>query len=147
MNERVIEQPRNIEAALSGYGTPIEAVVDEAYRNSKAKGFHDQGDDATFGDRIALMHSELSEALEEYRNGIPVGRVYFEGGPGGSPLDWEYGITPTSEKPKGIPIELADVVIRIADFCGKHGIDLARAVKIKMAFNTTRPTRHGGKRL
>jgi len=41
--------------------------------------------------------------------------------------------------------ELADVVIRIADFCGSMGIDLEKQVVAKMAYNETRSYRHGGK--
>lgn len=49
------------------------------------------------------------------------------------------------DKPVGFPIELADVIIRIADFCGLHGIDLEEAIRFKMTYNKTRSHRHGGK--
>jgi len=83
----------------------------------------------TFGDVIALCHSELSEALEEFRNGRKPTEIYYSDG----------------GKPEGIPIELADVVIRVFDFCGKEGIDIESAILEKHNFNKTRPTRHGGK--
>lgn len=50
-------------------------------------------------------------------------------------------------KPEGIPIELADILIRIADTCGARGINLTEALRLKMAYNKTRPTRHGDKSL
>ena len=81
------------------------------------------------------MHSELSEALEEIRNGRRVAEVYY------NPDCAE------PNKPEGVPIELADVVIRIFDFCELHGINLEAAIIEKMAFNTTRPDLHGGKLL
>jgi hypothetical protein len=40
---------------------------------------------------------------------------------------------------------LADALIRIFDLCGAHRWNLERAVLNKMAFNKTRPYRHGGK--
>lgn len=88
-------------------------------------------DDRTVGDLLMLMVSELSEALEEYRN------------PQIDPFKTRvvYG------KPEGIPPELADVVIRILSFCGKFDIDLQEAVLQKMAYNVTREHRHGGKRV
>lgn len=81
---------------------------------------------ATFGDRIALMHSELSEALEEYR--IQRDTLYMREG-----------------KPEGIQIELADVVIRIMDMFGAEGWDLEQAIRVKADYNRNRPYRHGGK--
>jgi NTP pyrophosphatase (non-canonical NTP hydrolase) len=90
--------------------------------------------DATPAEDIALMHSELSEALEDIRAGLPLGQMHYEPK---SPLS----------KPCGVPSEMADVVIRVFHFCGKHEIDLDKAVQEKMAYNDSRPFKHGGKRL
>ena len=130
----------------------ITDLINDAHQNAKAHGWHEP--ERTFGELIALCHSELSEALEEYRNGREPTDCYYvcnkcEKGP--CALNSEYGAdeytcTPTpSEKPEGIAIELADVVIRIADMCGLYGIDLEEALKDKMAYNESRPMRHGGK--
>lgn len=107
----------------------LNELRDEAYRIAREHGFTD----ATPGEDIALMHSELSEALEEIR--------LFEKGYY-SRINAEAG-----GKPTGVAIELADCVIRIAHFCGKHGIDLDRAVETKMKYNESRPFKHGGKKL
>jgi len=48
-------------------------------------------------------------------------------------------------KPYGVPIEIADVIIRALNFCGRHGIDIKKAIDEKMAYNKSRPFRHGGK--
>lgn len=56
------------------------------------------------------------------------------------------GIYCPANKPEGIPIELADCIIRILDYCGKEGIDIEEAIKIKHEYNLTRPYRHGGKK-
>ena len=104
----------------------ISELVYNSYANARLKGWHDET--RSFGDLIALIHSELSEALEEYRNGHGVTEVYLRDG-----------------KPEGVPVELADVMIRIGDMCGLLGIDIDEAIKLKMQYNSGRPHRHGGK--
>ena len=74
----------------------------------------------------------LSEALEAYRNGLEISETY------------EFSEM-YSTKLEGIPIELADVIIRIADLCGHYGIDLESAIEEKMEYNKTRSYRHGNK--
>lgn len=105
----------------------ISEMQELAHETAKGKGWHDPA--PNFGESIALIHSELSEALEAYREGLPLAYLlYGEGG-----------------KPEGIPAELADVLIRIGDMCGAFGIDLEAAVKEKMEYNKKRSYRHGGK--
>jgi NTP pyrophosphatase (non-canonical NTP hydrolase) len=104
----------------------IRELVQAAYDHAKSKGFHDT--EVEDGTSIALMHSELSEALESIRNGQ-------------QPLWFTAG-----GKPEGVLAELADTVIRIADYCGQKGYDLEGALQIKMNYNQTRPHMHGGKK-
>jgi len=107
----------------------ISDLQKKAFQTAKSKGWHTLKQ--SFGDLIALMHSELSEALEAFRE----------------TADPAFAWVSPSGKPEGVPSELADCVIRIAEFCERHGIDLDQAIKEKMDFNETRPYRHGGKHL
>ncbi len=84
--------------------------------------------DCNVGEVIALMHSELSEALEEWRDGHPLTEIRYEDG-----------------KPEGFPIEMADAMIRILDTCHHLGIDIEEAIAIKAMYNKSRPYRHGKK--
>jgi NTP pyrophosphatase (non-canonical NTP hydrolase) len=77
-------------------------------------------------ERFALIHSEISEATEEARRGRTK----------------EYEI---DGKPEGVPVELADAVIRIFDYAEAQGYDLEGAIIRKMAYNAGRAHRHGGK--
>ena len=106
----------------------ISEMQDRAHENAKAKGWWDE--ERTPAECLALIHSEVSEALECLREHDPAKAWLLRSG-----------------KPEGFRFEIADVLIRCADLCGRLGIDLEFAVKEKMAFNETRPHRHGGKRL
>lgn len=107
----------------------IASLQERAGTIAADKGFHTLG--ATLGDRLALVHSEVSEALEAYRES------------GSTTEAWER----EDGKPEGVPSELADVVIRVLDLCYVEGIDLQEHVQSKLAYNAGRPHLHGGKKL
>lgn len=81
-----------------------------------------------FMEIAALIHSEVSEAVEVYRSwGAPADVRVIEG------------------KPEGVPVELADGLIRILDYLEFLGVDIDAVVEQKMRYNEGRPYRHGGK--
>lgn len=125
------------------YRTPgtINYLVNEAHCNAVDKGWWVE--DRSFGEIIALIHSEASEALEDFRNGHSPREVWYETKAGVAHCNPEE--RNSDWKPCGIPSELADIVIRVFDACGRYGIDLEQAINEKMAYNATRPQRHGGK--
>ena len=77
------------------------------------------------GEVLMLVVTEVAEAMEAFR----AGNSESEKIPGHSKM----------------AEELADVVIRILDYAEGAGIDLESALRAKMAYNVTRPYRHGGK--
>ena len=105
----------------------INELVKESYDRAQRKGHYDP--EPTIEGRLCLIHSEVSEALEAYR-------------------DDEMTTTLTeSGKPEGLPSELADIIIRVCDFAGHLGIDLEREIRLKSDYNETRPQKHGRVRL
>lgn len=105
-------------------------------------------------EKLALIHSEVSEALEAYRSDGLHRRCELCNG-GGQVDAYECAACDgagfleayiVNGKPEGFVVELADVVIRIADLCGALRLDLASAIETKNFFNETRSHRHGGKR-
>jgi len=98
----------------------------EAHRNFKVAEEHGWWEGKiNDGEKIALMHSELSEAVEALRNG-----------------------NPSSAKIRNFSLleeELADAVIRIMDYALYRNLHLAEAIQAKREFNSTREFKHGGK--
>ncbi len=82
-------------------------------------------EDAFIAQKIALIQSELSEALEAMRKGN-----YAENG---------YGVG----KKDSFADELIDAVVRILDLGGELGIDLDAQLVFKMEYNAQREAKHG----
>ena len=94
----------------------INDFIKQCHCVAKDKGWWEK--ERNEGELIALMHSELSEALEAMRNHAKVA---------------------------DIAEELADCCIRIFDYCGARDIDLEKALHKKIEYNKTRSYRHGKK--
>ena len=134
------------------FGEWIVEAAKVANRNAVEHGFWDDPKD--FGTTIALFHSEVSEAFDEYRDGRGMHETYFKCPEHGNlepgkvserrddgtfrcRMCWEVA------KPEGIPTELADILIRVLDYVGQHKIDIVTAGNDKHAYNVTRPHKHG----
>ena len=127
------------------YGA-LNTLRDAAHRNAVDKGFHNDRDEITellgghiplltnygrvaVASRLALIHSEVSEALELIRKDDNVKHdTYAKDG-----------------KPIGFSSELADIIIRVLDLSGLLGINIGKAVVEKLEYNASREYRHGKK--
>ena len=97
----------------------------EIHQTAVQKGWWDS-EQRSEGEIYALLHSEVSEAFEGFRHGNP----------------------PDDKIPSydAISAELADVLIRVADYAEGFGYGVIDALFAKVEFNKTRPYRHGGKK-
>ncbi|MND52505.1 hypothetical protein D3C80_435220 [compost metagenome] len=78
---------------------------------------HPQGDVTLILSKLALVHSEVSEALEGVRKDLMDDKLPHR---------------------KMLEVELADAVIRIIDLCGHEGLDLIGAMIEKLEYNAQR---------
>lgn len=100
----------------------IKELAVEVHQNAVDKGFWEK--ERNVGEMIALIHAELSEALEADRDDLMDDKLTHR---------------------KGLEVEMADAFIRILDFCEGMGLDLEGAVREKIEFNKNRPHKHGKK--
>lgn len=116
---------QNIGASLVVLCPQIETLFEQLqgliYDAMQANGFW--ADSVTFGDKIALLHSELSEALEADRKQI----------------------LNDDKIPEftGVEAEFADTLIRLLDTAGRYDMRLGEAFVAKMLVNLQRPYKHG----
>lgn len=103
----------------------ISELIEAAHEHAVAKGFWEGGEREKLSIH-ALIIREISEATEAVCHGLPDCAIDVETG-----------------KPEGELVELADAVIRIADYCGRMDWDLEDAIKAKMEYNATRGYKHG----
>ena len=132
----------------------INELAKEVHENAVAHGWWEKP--PTLPEALCLIHAELSEALEEYREGNPLiygtcalaaedckysGVCDRVGRPGeGEGIDGPC-------KPEGIAVELADVILRTLDLMAALGVDVDAVVMAKHKYNLGREYRHGGKDL
>lgn len=110
----------------------FKAIVEESHGRSVAAGWWRTSFDldllgevqdetrlgvALVNEKIALIHSEISEAMEGFRKDAMDDKL---------------------EHRKQIEVELADAIIRIADLAGALQLDVGGAIVDKMAYNQIR---------
>jgi NTP pyrophosphatase (non-canonical NTP hydrolase) len=119
----------------------LNELRDMAFAYAEKQGFHER--QMNLGERLMLVVSELSEALEADRKGKRCTGICLISSDTRLPTEvmskefYEAHIRGTIEE------ELADAIIRIADIAGICKIDLDWHVAAKMAYNETRPRLHG----
>ena len=131
-----------------GLSVLTQAVVFNNYE----KGWRSPGDPPrNVGELTALLHSEVTEFFEAYRNNEPV--LWYEYSvPGyvGEPYNSLSAVKgPDGEdvlgKPQGMASELADIIIRVLDTADELEIPVIQAILEKHKYNQTRAYRHGSK--
>ena len=108
--------------AVAGWWTDLETGINLA--NEARKGT--RLGKAIVAEKLCLIHSEVSEAMEASRKNLMDDKLTHR---------------------KGVEVELADAVIRILDLCGALELDLDGAITEKLIFNLTRPDHKIGNRL
>ena len=120
----------------------INKLSEEIHQNAKNKGFFDNK--RNIGEMLALIHSEVSEALEADRNNKYAKKGHAEGLIG-VPSPALFNSLYRQNIKDSFGDELADIVIRVMDLAAYKEIDLESHIRVKVRFNSTRPHKHGKK--
>jgi len=108
---------------------------------AKEKGFYNTTPET--GTALMLVVSELSEAMEADRNNHKANREVYEAiigkGEKWDAENFEFWIKDTHED------EITDAIIRLLDYAGFKNIDIEWHIREKLAYNLTRPHKHGKK--
>jgi len=109
------------------------------HANAKAKGFY-ESEIVNVGEKLMLIVSELSEALEADRTGYHCHQSNFLNHVA-STHDFEVSFRASVKDT--FEDELADAVIRIMDLAEYMNINLEWHIEQKMRFNALREYKHG----
>lgn len=129
------------EEPMKNLMTDLTDLSLEIHEGNKARGFYDE--ERNVGEILALIHSEVSEALEAHRSG-----KRCEWDISLAPEGWgdeEYTTRFEGTIKDTMEDELADVLIRVLDLCGYLGVDIDSHLYAKLRYNSTRPYKHGKK--
>lgn len=99
------------------FGYSLAIFADKVHENAVNHGWYEK--EPSFLEIAALIHSEVSEAVQAYRNG----------------------------EDEHIGEEFADIILRVLDYCSAKNINIEKELVKKYEFNLTRPYKHGGKRI
>ena len=123
----------------------INNLAAEIHKNAKAKGFFEK--EKNIGEMLALIHSEVSEALEADRKDMYCDWSYDE-----PPIIQENLIDDNSfkrlfekEVKNNFEDGLADIMIRVMDLAAYKKINLEWHIKAKMRYNSLREKYHSKK--
>lgn len=119
----------------------INKLSAEIYANAKEKGFYEDGKANNIGERLCLIHSEVSEALEADRKNKHCHYDILKANQLNDPESFKYifkeNIKDTFED------EIADVMIRCMDMAAHLGFDMEQHILAKMRYNSMREKMHG----
>jgi len=117
---------------IVNYTEAITELADLISDISADKGFWPEDQDGLLAMplKLALVHDEVSEALEVHRANYDDGDI-----------DLDTQMSPMQEE--DFTEELADIVIRVLDIAGFHDLQIGEAIINKIERNRERPLKHG----
>jgi NTP pyrophosphatase (non-canonical NTP hydrolase) len=119
----------------------INKLAREIQQNNVRKGFYEE--EKNIGEMLALIHSEVSEALEADRKDH-----YFQGDIQSilnEKEDETFKEAFNKQVKSSFEDELADIMIRVMDLAAYKGVDLESHILVKMRYNALREYKHGKK--
>lgn len=123
----------------------LNKLSKEIHQRNIEKGFWDDKDNPKkMAANLALVHSEVSEALEcDRKNKYMVEPAFLTPRIGMLEGDTIFAVQYNEDIKGTFEEEMADIIIRVLDLCAYKNVDIESHIKLKMRYNALRPHKHG----
>lgn len=148
-NDKTIKTPEEADNFVFGASvleSSLDALRKAVHDGNVRRGFYDK--EPSVCEQLALIMTEGAEAIEADRRGKHADIKKFDEevlklNPDDPEYDTKFVELFKTHIKDTVEDEIADILIRVMDYCGWKDINITKHVLLKLNYNSTRPYKHG----